>query len=230
MCNSNCPFFCQFHWLHFIKSHRYSWIIEKDTCLTDILYEQMTATFNLLKKCQVKMPLFWFLTQQSPKIHATLQSILKDSMRKMIFQSRLDGWRISYIVWHGPIMLYEVSWIYFDDAHFYTLRSLSVHALRYCKMKMYCVQSMSDRRSKDRRSRSAIFFPRSDRDRRSSFSQKIAMRSAIAKSMIGIAKNAIFLAIFWQWFLCQVTYKTTSDGTKKSAIFLNCRAFHLPLL
>ena len=38
-----------------------------------------------------------------------------------------------------------------------------------------------------------------DRDRRSSFSQKIAVRSAIAKSMIGIAKNAIFLAIFC-WF------------------------------
>ena len=115
MCNSNCPFFCQFHWLHFIKSHRYSWIIEKDTCLTDILYEQMTATFNLLKKCQVKMPLFWFLTQQSPKIHATLQSILKDSMRKMIFHSRLDGWRISYIVWHGPNSRYEWSAIFWSS-------------------------------------------------------------------------------------------------------------------
>ena len=35
----------------------------------------------------------------------------------------------------------------------------------------------------------------SDRDRRSPFGQKIAVRSAIAKSKIGIAKNAIFLAI-----------------------------------
>ena len=46
----------------------------------------------------------------------------------------------------------------------------------------------SDQLSKDRQLRSPIFFPRSDRDRRSSFSQKIVVRSAIAKSMIGIAK------------------------------------------
>ena len=34
-----------------------------------------------------------------------------------------------------------------------------------------------------------------DRDRRSSFVQKIAVRSAIAKATIGIVKNAIFLTI-----------------------------------
>ena len=53
-------------------------------------------------------------------------------------------------------------------------------------------QSMSDRRSLDRQSRSTIFFPRSDRDRRSQFGQKIAVRSAIAKQTIGIAKTRSF--------------------------------------
>ena len=50
-------------------------------------------------------------------------------------------------------------------------------------------QSMSDRRSKDRQSRSATIFSRSDLDRRSHFAEKIAWRSAIAKSTIGIAKT-----------------------------------------
>ena len=40
--------------------------------------------------------------------------------------------------------------------------------------------------------RSAIVFSRSDRDRRSPFAQKITVRSAIAKSKIGIAKTRSF--------------------------------------
>ena len=77
---------------------------------------------------------------------------------------------------------------YFKQGPCPNARELAFHAVT-------TNQSMSDRQSKDRRSRSAIFFLRSDRDRRLSFSQKIVVRSAIAKSMIGIAKNAIFIAI-----------------------------------
>ena len=50
---------------------------------------------------------------------------------------------------------------------------------------------MRDRRSKDCRSRTGMIFSRSDRDRRSSFTEEIGDH----KPMIGIAKNIIILAI-----------------------------------
>ena len=87
------------------------------------------------------------------KCHATLHEASKDCTYKQddftpakpqvtsglsLDVSRLDGWRLSYVVCQRLIMVYEVSRLNFDNVHLYTLQSLDFGGFLTTTSIIYC--------------------------------------------------------------------------------------------